>query len=169
VVVTSALLVLAVIAGRGLGSEGWLTEVVGQPLSAVWSTFVVASCVADLPTGEWWRRASATTRRVLATRPLVAIGKYSYAVYVFHLPVHHIIGPTFAGALEQGSSTRRLAAHAAYSMLVFVISAIIARISWTLIERPFLSLKRFVPMAESPDTTRIGETGLVSDVAEGRA
>jgi peptidoglycan/LPS O-acetylase OafA/YrhL len=76
--------------------------------------------------------------RWLEARPLVAIGKYSYGMYLFHallLPLYRrIYAPSsLAGALG-------------FALFVFVATFAIAAASWHLFERRFLALKdRWAP------------------------
>lgn len=80
--------------------------------------------------------------RLLEQRPLVALGKYSYALYLFHLPIRAVIRDKIYGpdqfAVVLGSSLP--------GQLVFYISATLisfaaAWLSWHLFETHFLALK----------------------------
>ena len=79
-----------------------------------------------------------------ASRPMMAFGKYSYALYLFHLPLRALIRdivfppqqfPQFMGSRIPGQ------------LLFFVASTAItfvaAWLSWNLYEKHFLSLKKF--------------------------
>jgi peptidoglycan/LPS O-acetylase OafA/YrhL len=71
------------------------------------------------------------------------VGKYSYAIYVVHYPVVIALGPfwkTYTGALLQAYPTVSTIIRV---IVASVISYLLARLSWVLIEKPFLLLKRF--------------------------
>jgi peptidoglycan/LPS O-acetylase OafA/YrhL len=83
---------------------------------------------------------------VLSAPWLTSLGKYSYAIYVFHLPIHLLLHPRVQARLSSGSDAARLAAHAGYTLFVLVLSLLLAMLTWRVIEQPFLSLKRYFPM-----------------------
>ncbi|HXI57627.1 MAG TPA: acyltransferase [Polyangia bacterium] len=75
--------------------------------------------------------------RILSTRPLVWLGRLSYSLYLWHMPIFGFIKP---GSLGISPTTARIA------RLVFAFAAAIG--SYLLIERPFLRLKtRLSPKA----------------------
>jgi peptidoglycan/LPS O-acetylase OafA/YrhL len=87
--------------------------------------------------------AGSPLRRFFANRVLVTLGKYSYALYVFHQPIlvlmrdHGIsiaIVPEVAGSSIPGLML--------FSTLAFAVIMLCAVLSWHLIETPFLRLKR---------------------------
>ena len=85
--------------------------------------------------GGWLLLAATTARpRALAGRVLKTFGKYSYALYLFHMPCRvvvkeHLFRPI--GPLTQ------IAFYAAATALPLAI----AWVSWRVLERPFLRLK----------------------------
>ncbi|HEY0943745.1 MAG TPA: acyltransferase [Opitutaceae bacterium] len=77
--------------------------------------------------------------------PLVFFGKYSYALYVFHLPVIPVlnhVAPVSRFAAWTGSP---LAGLLAYTAVGTVVCLGLALLSWHCYEKHFLSLKRFFP------------------------
>jgi peptidoglycan/LPS O-acetylase OafA/YrhL len=70
---------------------------------------------------------------VLESAPLVAVGRISYALYLFHIPVIHWLRPWRPGA---PSPTETL--------LIVVLSFTAAALSYYCIERPCLRLKGFL-------------------------
>jgi peptidoglycan/LPS O-acetylase OafA/YrhL len=86
--------------------------------------------------------ADSRLARVFEAGVLCSLGRYSYACYLLHLPVAMAIGLWFPRAA--------LVQHFVLSQCVFWVLAIgvvyaLARLSWLVIESPFLRLKRYVP------------------------
>ncbi len=144
-VVLSGLLLLTVVQ-RGLPARGWVTELVGQPLTGIASATLVLACVVTGGLTTRGARLQRTLVGALSTAPLRTIGKYSYAIYIFHSPVHRVLHEYAVTWLNAGGGTQRFCMHIAYSALVLAISLAFARVSWLLLEQPFLALKRYVPM-----------------------
>jgi peptidoglycan/LPS O-acetylase OafA/YrhL len=72
----------------------------------------------------------------------VALGTYSYAIYIFHLPLKHALRALLGARLAVGS----VAVDAAFIAGVSLGAMLAARSSALLIERPFLRLKdRWAP------------------------
>jgi peptidoglycan/LPS O-acetylase OafA/YrhL len=74
------------------------------------------------------------------------IGKYSYAIYVFHMPIRFLLRDAFTPRLTDGSPLARLGMHEVYTLVVLAVSFVAALVSWRLLEAPLLSLKRHFPM-----------------------
>lgn len=75
------------------------------------------------------------------------IGKYSYALYVLHAPICLWVGwhfpiPNFLQNLPPPWSF----AHSLYIIIIqFVLSIAAAVVSWNLLEKHFLKLKKYFP------------------------
>jgi peptidoglycan/LPS O-acetylase OafA/YrhL len=85
--------------------------------------------------------------RALAQPWLGAIGRYSYGMYVMHTLIidvckSRLLAPDSVPALW-GSS---LPGEAVFLVAVLGLTFAAAWLSWHLVERPFLALKRYVPM-----------------------
>lgn len=83
-------------------------------------------------------------RRWLGSRFMVLTGRYSYALYLVHVPVGVVCGKIAAEWLSAAPSS------AAYDLRFFVqfiaastVSWLMAMVSWHLLERHILKLKRF--------------------------
>ena len=104
----------------------WLFVSVGFTAMALFCTLTIS-----------W--AASCSPSALSSEPLRFLGKYSYAIYLFHVPLqrfafHHLQGvrnPFVAVAIDV--------------TLVGTGSVAIAVISWSLIEKRALALKRFFP------------------------
>ena len=94
--------------------------------------FSAAIGVVILNAGTRWLGA-------LRSRPLVYLGTISYGLYLYHIPVMHMMEMVFRkfgrGAAFDG--TRPLYR----TLLELTVSLVIAHLSWTLFERPLLRLK----------------------------
>lgn len=92
-------------------------------------------------------RGSSSWVKIFQLRPLRAIGKYSYAMYVFHKPVHDFVGQPLVAALQLKVSQSVLWS-TAYIIIVTAGTFAVALFSWHVLEKHFLQLKRFfVPTA----------------------
>lgn len=81
--------------------------------------------------------------RLSSNSLLRLVGKYSYAIYIFHIPVKHVWFLTLA--LDQSAYHRwQLLGAWVYNCFgVFIVSFVLALLSWKILEQPFLRLKRF--------------------------
>jgi peptidoglycan/LPS O-acetylase OafA/YrhL len=81
------------------------------------------------------------------------VGKYSYAMYIFHKPLHDFVGRPLLlhfGLLRQPSSVVAVL----YVVVATVVTLGAAVISFQVFERHFLALKRwFVADAGAPSVT----------------
>ncbi len=137
----AALLALTV-QQRGFHSDELPVQVIGQSLFAVLSACLIVVAVAERS------RLVTGVQALLALRPLRTFGKYSYAMYIFHFPIHHAIDHRFEGWVTVDDTPMRAVRLAAYLCLVIGLSFLAAQVSWRLIERPFLDLKdRIAPRA----------------------
>lgn len=84
-------------------------------------------------------------RPVLTSDPLLALGKYSYGIYVYHVAVFLLferIGRHLAGAF---SGPLGLLFAMMFCAIPILLSFGMARLSYELIEKRFLALKRYFP------------------------
>lgn len=86
-------------------------------------------------------------RVVFEAKVLRLFGKYSYAMYLFHLPVRSTIRDhLFAPAPWEGVTGSSLPSQLVFYALGFTVTYVLAAISWYCFEAPFLRLKRYFPM-----------------------
>ena len=91
--------------------------------------------------------ASALAGHFFRSRPMIALGKYSYGLYLYHhfLSYYFVThGTEFAVAEAVGSHTLAVAVQALAGMAA---SMVVAWLSFELFEKYFLRLKRFWPSA----------------------
>ena len=136
---------------HGFHSDLMGTQVIGQSLIALLSACLLAFAVADGAGGP------TRLQRWLSAPGLRTLGKYSYAMYIFHFPIHQLLFP-IAEELVRGDDTAwRLARLAVYILVVLTLSLLAALGSWRLIEKPFLDLKdRIAPRPADRDLTTAG-------------
>ena len=110
-------------------------------LSITFALAVLAAAQADLgrPAASWLR-----------ARPLRALGKYSYGMYVFHKPLHDAIGKPLLSRLPIDAS-RSVAASCVYVACGLGATFVAAFLSYNCFESWFLRLKtRFLPRLPPP-------------------
>ncbi len=113
-----------------------LGETIGYTIvSLMFVLFLIAAAGADTAGSSGWVRA-------LRFPPLRTLGKYSYAMYVFHKPLHDYAGRPLVAAMQLDVS-KSVALAASYIVIGIVVTFAIAVVSWHLYEKHFLSLKRF--------------------------
>ncbi len=86
------------------------------------------------------------TERFLRSRPLQAAGKFSYAMYVVHWPLHLFMSVWAAEIIVRQPPGLQTPAKIAYILLAILLTYALGWISWHLIEKRVLSLKRLFPM-----------------------
>ena len=95
-----------------------------------WIGYVLVAGAAALVIGDVVGGSHSLLARVLASRPMVAIGKISYGLYLFHLPVYYMVEALMPAA----SLPIRLA-------VKVTVSLALAKLSFELVERRCLQLK----------------------------
>ncbi len=107
----------------------------GYTVLALFFGAVVILCVAA--------REGGALQRALAPRGLHFLGRHSYAVYVLHLPVLHLLLSYRVNGrfLEQLLGVSPLLGRVGFFLLAVLVSVALALVSWHLLERPMLRLK----------------------------
>ena len=129
------LLTVLFVVSRGLPRSTVLMQTVGYSWLAVAFSLPVAAVVAEHLTGP------KLLSRVLANAGLRSFGKYSYALYIVHQPLNLFLGKPWLEA--HGYLDPPLWLGLAYMAVLTAASYLIALLSFHLIERHFLQLKRF--------------------------
>jgi peptidoglycan/LPS O-acetylase OafA/YrhL len=120
-------------ATRGFALYDISTQTVGYTLLSL--AFALIILLAALPTTGVLQ----ILMRVLACTPLRYIGRYSYGMYVFHLPLHVFFG---AEIMHRIAPHPTAAQALAYTTVMMGVAFVVAALSYELFERQFLKLKR---------------------------
>ncbi len=92
-------------------------------------------------------QSSSFSSRLLAWRPLRSVGTYSYGMYVFHAPLHLLIGLPLLGRLTWSPG---ILTNLIYTLLMIALTYALGALSYHLYERRFLVLKsRFSRQVEA--------------------
>jgi peptidoglycan/LPS O-acetylase OafA/YrhL len=146
---TIAVVMLLLGAAGAVVTHGYpRTSSLGQSVgySALAATFALAVLACAVADGNGVRGPFA----VLRFAPLRALGKYSYAVYIFHKPLNDLVGAPLAAALFPRAATD-VGPTLVYLPVMLLVCVALAALSYRFIEMPFLRLKtRFEPDPPEP-------------------
>jgi peptidoglycan/LPS O-acetylase OafA/YrhL len=123
---------------RMYGSEPAM-QTIGFPLLAIFAASVIVYAVRSDRPGRWYQR-------VLTSRRLRFFGKYSYGMYVLHLPIvvcFETLGFGVESFPRVGGSD--LLGALAFTTTCLATVTMAALISWNLVEKRFLRLKSRFP------------------------
>jgi peptidoglycan/LPS O-acetylase OafA/YrhL len=139
-----AILLIGAAVTRAYAINGAVTQSIGYTILSVGFAAIVGLGALPAP------RHMQPLWKLLSSAPLRLVGRYSYAMYVLHLPLHLFVGLPLL---------HRLAPHLSSGIALVYIAAVIAltfglsAMSYRYFERPFLSMKhRFVPDRTAPAT-----------------
>ena len=132
---SSVLLVTCVLVTHGFREGAFWVQVVGQSMTVLVFSLLVHASVAPASPFE------VTARDALSTAWLRFLGKYSYAIYIFHYPIQAIGSHYLADVVNGADDSWRLLRWALYVVGVAALSILAALGSWHLLERRFLALK----------------------------
>lgn len=123
-------------------SAGW--SILNQSVAAVLFFTLVYYCANKDNRDKF-------SMQILSLAWVRAIGKRSYAMYIFHLPVslllHGYLKDNLMLWFSFAGDNTEILVFTADLLLLFIITYVLALYSWWLIERPFLNLKRYFPMS----------------------
>jgi peptidoglycan/LPS O-acetylase OafA/YrhL len=117
-----------------------LTETIGASALAVLFACVVFYAVAG---------QGGAARSLLQTSWLRAAGRYSYAVYVFHVTPHFILLKSAEILIARQSHILQTVLRCSYVGAMFAISFGAGWVSWRVLEQPLLKLKDRLPVLGS--------------------
>ena len=134
--VMAAAITVSVFHAHGLWTYGGWEEGPGYTIIAIaWGGLVAAGATAARGT---------IAARVLGARWLRALGKYSYAMYVFHVPIWAHVRPlVFPGNRVPTVVGSHILPSLALGLLCGLLTFAAAFASWHLYEKQFLKLKRY--------------------------
>jgi peptidoglycan/LPS O-acetylase OafA/YrhL len=97
----------------------------------------------------WLVTTSDKTRlnRALSGVCLVALGKYSYGIYLFHQTFNAILNPMVFSPVTGWKKGESLVGSFVFTDIVLLLSLGAAFLSWYLWESQFLRLKRYFPLS----------------------
>lgn len=131
-VALSAMLLL--MSSFGLDKENILRRLLTNTLSSIVFVYVVYRCYCGV---------DGKLGAILSNRVLIAIGKFSYGVYVYHMLVlyilHEKLGPWHLAL--NGMVGNGIAEKALNFLIPTLLTLGMAYLSWRYVERPFLRLK----------------------------
>lgn len=134
-----------VVYSRGLTDQSLSVQVLGQSIFVALGTWMVFVGTSPSSQGEL------VVRDAMTARWLRLLGKYSYAIYVFHYPIHTIASHYVHDAVNGSPNPWRVLRWSLYVTGVGTLSVLAAIASWHLLERPFLDLKeRWAPRSVRP-------------------
>jgi peptidoglycan/LPS O-acetylase OafA/YrhL len=120
---------------RGFHAGDPEVDVYGQLLIAVLFAAVIGGTVVSAGT------IGTALQRALSRPWLRFLGKYSYAIYLFHAPMHHLSAPQLSHWVNSGEPLQVLLKLVAYDAFVLASSIGLALLSWNILEKPFLQLR----------------------------
>jgi len=121
-------------------------DLLEHPWGRIWAGTLVAFVAGWMLVSALAAPMDSLVGRFFANRFLRMLGKYSYALYLFHLPLRALIRDTVYGPERfpklMGS---QLPGQLLFYVFALAISLAAAMLSWHLYEKHFLKLKRFFP------------------------
>jgi len=113
-----------------------LGQTVGYSLLAITFAMVILCAICAEPSG------TPRVMRTLRVLPLRILGKYSYGMYVFHKPIHDLLGRPLMASLGH-ATTESVGPALAYMAAASLVTFAAAVVSFHALELPFLRLKRY--------------------------
>ena len=104
--------------------------------------------------------------RTLASGPLTALGRYSYALYLFHVPIRDVIRNTGIGSSDAAViAGSRIPLQLAIIAGGIAVTYVLALASWNLFEKHLLALKRFFPYEGAKEAAAPRGSSVPAEVA----
>ncbi|HWP39998.1 MAG TPA: acyltransferase family protein, partial [Tepidisphaeraceae bacterium] len=126
---------------RGIGqSPGYVT--LGNGLISIFYGSILIFAATSIK-GTW-------TNRLFASRVLRTFGKYSYAVYLLHMPIMILFAEYVFSPAQTRLGGSLLPGLLIYYAATWTLSLLAALASWHLLEKHFLKLKDYFPMEAKP-------------------
>lgn len=132
---TSLLLILLAVVSNGFYPFNQYTIIFGYSLTYIFFGSVLLSSIQKSP-------FLSSLRNILGNKILVFFGKYSYAIYVYHWALYLLLFPHISGYVYTCIHKKFLSDLVASTIVLFLV-IVISQITWLLLERPFLKLKKY--------------------------
>ncbi len=126
-------LLLAIAVVRPKMPNNQFLEPVGTTLFAIFFAAMMLYCLSV--------HKNNLVKRILELKVLRFFGKYSYSMYIFHVPVLALLRPNLFVFLHKHMPSNF--AYVIDNIICFVLVILVSQITWFLIEKPALKLKRF--------------------------
>ena len=144
---TALLALVTFVVTRGLPRASVPTQTLGYSMLTVVFTYVLFAAVRAEVRGRQGGLRPALAR-VLGVAPLRSVGKVSYGMYVFHLPLHaflsaRVLARWGPGGLGVGGAVF-------YAVAATLLTYGAAMLSYHLFEKRFLALKHRFTIARAP-------------------
>lgn len=141
-IVAAVTLIATLVGTHGLAIFGNRTQTVGYTLLSL--GFALVILLTALPTTG----VIASTMRLLSTTPLRLLGRYSYGMYIFHLPLHVFLGMALIHHFAPHPTPMQAIV---YAIALTAVTFLLAAASYELFEKRFLKLKRKLMPTWSPE------------------
>jgi len=122
-----------------------------RPALEIWSHTLLGLAFGGLIAGAVCTEGTAAPlQRWLSARPLQALGRYSYGIYVIHYFVHLAALRWLRGSEAGAALLGTRAGYLAYAAGGVAVTVSLAVLSWHLLEKRLLALKRHVAVRPRP-------------------
>ena len=153
---TASMLILHVDTGGLDWMRDGVTQTVGFTIVAAFAVALLATVIVGPERNP--------LRRAIDARWLRALGKYSYAIYLFHYPLLNTVRYLWPMEEVPYLLGAKFVAQAVFTLALLLASFALAWLSWHVYEKHFLALKRFFPTG-SPAGARKAETVAPAEAA----
>jgi peptidoglycan/LPS O-acetylase OafA/YrhL len=134
---SAAYIVIFTVINRNFAPTGPGITPLNQTIAAIFFTAIIFFAI-EVRTQRIHR-----WQNLLLNPALQSIGKYSYAMYLFHMPLIILLAPLWEHDVGAFSKACPSLAITCFSLIILVGAYYLAALSWVALERPCLKLKRF--------------------------
>ncbi len=135
--VAGALLAALALWQGGLAWDNRWVQTLGYTLLAIFFGALLAQILVTAP--------QTRLARVFGSRVLIAFGIYSYALYLFHMPVRGVLRDFVFNRFPFSILGSLVVWQILFYVVATVLTLALAFLSWQLYEKHFLALKRYFP------------------------